>query len=176
MYIANYYPLLDTIFLTTIVYDGEQLQQVTEGRQGGMIASVSTGIYDLIIKHEGEPSNKNDTIHDHEETYMLVNNDTPDGENRKSFLAFSELSYLDDTPTDFNITPEQDAILSDIFGVTYDFVGGKWKKYIDGILTAKEAEIWNREAPSDIISILDFLKSNSRFQRIWLGPYRRLYH
>ncbi len=163
VHIANYYPSRDTIFLTTIVYDGEQLQQVTEGRQGGMIASVSTGIYDLIIKYEGEPSDKNDTIHDHEETYRLISNDTG-----KSFLAFSELSYLDDTPVDFNITAEQDAFLSDIFGNTYDLVEGKWKKYIDIILTAKEAEIWNREAPSDIISILGFLKSNSRFQRIWL--------
>lgn len=169
VHIANYYPFRDTLFLTTIVYDGEQIQQVTEGRQGGMIASVSTGIYDHIIKYEGEPSDKNDTIHDHEETYMLVSNDTSDAGNGKSFLAFSELSYLDDTPVDFNITAEQDAILSDIFSNKYDFAKGKSKNYIDGILTAKEAEIWNREAPSDIISILDFLKSNSRFQRICLS-------
>ena len=168
VHIANYYPFRDTLFLSTIVYDGEQIQQVTEGRQGGMIASVSTGIYDHIIKYEGEPSDKNDTIHDHEETYMLVSNDTSDAGNGKSFLAFSELSYLDDTPVDFNITADQDAILSDIFGNTYDFAEGKWNNYIDIILTAKEAEIWNREAPSDIFSILDFLKSNSRFQRIWL--------
>ena len=169
VHIANYYPFRDTLFLSTIVYDGEQIQQVTEGRQGGMIASVSTGIYDLIIKYEGVPSDKNDTIHDHEETYMLVSNDTSDAGNGKGFLAFSELSYLDDTPVDFNITAEQDAILSDIFSNKYDFAKGKSKNYIDGILTAKEAEIWNREAPSDIISILDFLKSNSRFQRIWLS-------
>ena len=169
VHIANYYPFRDTLFLSTIVYDGEQIQQVTEGRQGGMIASVSTGIYDHIIKYEGEPSDKYDTIHDHEETYMLVSNDTSDAGNGKGFLAFSELSYLDDTPVDFNITAEQDAILSDIFSNKYDFAKGKSKNYIDGILTAKEAEIWNREAPSDIISILDFLKSNSRFQRIWLS-------
>lgn len=174
--IANYYPLLDAIYLTTIVYNGNQIQQSTENRKNGKVGVKATGIYKYIIAYEGEPLDKNDTIHDHEEVYILVNDSTltyqkikESSQNLNYFYAFTKLSYIDDTPVSFNITSEQDALLSDIFGNTYDFASSKWKAHIDEILTAKEAEIWNREAPSDIISILEFLSSNSRFKRIWLG-------
>lgn len=171
--IVNYYPSRSAIYLTTIVYNRGQFEQYTEARSGGYTNFLYSK-YNHIIKYDGAILDKNDTVYDHEETYILVNDNTltypkikESGTSINHYVAFSKLSRVDDTPVSFNITPEQEAIITEIFGHYYSHNEGHWKYWFDGILTAKEAEIWNREAPSDILSILEFLSSNSRFYRLW---------
>ncbi len=170
--IVYYYPSRSAIFLTTIIYHYGYYELYTESRSGGYVNTLYS-TYKYIIKYDGAPLDKNDT-HDREETYILVNDNTLTYQKIKEsdtsinhYVAFSKFSYTDDTSASFNITPEQDAIITEIFGHYYSHNEGHWKYWFDGNLTAKEAEIWNSEAPNDIISILDFLSSNSRFYRLW---------
>ena len=172
--IAHYYQQYNKIKLTTLVYNGNVIVQTFDNRKNGTIGVKGTGVYKYIINYDGANLDKSDTVYDHEETYILVNDNTltypkikESGTSINHYVAFSPLSRVDDTPVSFNITPEQEAIITEIFGHYYSHNEGHWKYWFDEILTAKEAEIWNREAPSDIISILDFLSSNSRCYRLW---------
>jgi hypothetical protein len=67
----------------------------------------------------------------------------------------------------FTVTPEQDAIISDIFGHYYATSFDHWDEYLGKCLNKEEADIWNSTAPSDILSVLEFFSQDSRFFKLW---------
>lgn len=171
--IVKYYPSRSAIYLTTIVYNRGQFEQYTESRSGGY-SNFAYSKYKYIIKYDGEPLDSSDTSHTREEVYILVNDNTltypkikESGNSINHFVAFSKRSYEDNATVSFNVTPEQDAILSDIFGSSYSPISGKWYYWFESALTAEEADIWNYTAPSDILSVLGYLSENDRFYRVW---------
>lgn len=103
--IVNYYPSRSAIFLTTIVYNGDQFVQYTEARSGGY-SNFLYSKYKHIIKYDGEPLDKESAIHRREEVYILVNDQTltyqkikESTESINYYIAFTKLSDIKDEYT-----------------------------------------------------------------------------
>ncbi len=103
--IVNYYPSRSAIFLTTIVYNRGQFEQYTEARSGGYTNFLYSK-YKYIIKYDGEPLNKESAIHNREEVYILVNDDTltypkikESTESINHYIAFTKISDIRDEYT-----------------------------------------------------------------------------
>ena len=101
----NYYPSRSAIFLTTIVYNGDQFVQYTEARSGGY-SNFLYSKYKHIIKYDGEPLDKESAIHRREEVYILVNDQTltyqkikESTESINYYIAFTKLSDIKDEYT-----------------------------------------------------------------------------
>lgn len=84
-----------------------------------------------------------------------------------SYIDKPNRERSEDSYATFTVTPEQDAIISDIFGSFYSVSFGHWDEYLGKCLNKEEADIWNSTAPSDILSVLEFFGQDSRFFKLW---------
>ncbi len=103
--IVNYYPSRSAIFLTTIVYNRGRFEQYTEARSGGYTNFLYSK-YTYIIKYDGEPLDKENAIHQREEVYVLVNDNTltypkikNSTESINYYIAFTKVSDIKDEYT-----------------------------------------------------------------------------
>ncbi len=109
--IVNYYPSRSAIFLTTIVYNRGRFEQYTEARSGGYTNFLYSK-YTYIIKYDGEPLDKENAIHQREEVYVLVNDNTltypkikNSTESINYYIAFTKISDIKDEYT--NLIPAE---------------------------------------------------------------------
>ena len=84
-----------------------------------------------------------------------------------AYIGEPNRAKSEDSYAVFTVTPEQDAIISDIFGHYYAMSFDHWDEYLGKCLNKEEADIWNSTAPSDILSILEFFSQDSRFFKLW---------
>ncbi len=109
--IVNYYPSRSAIYLTTIVYNRGQFEKHTEARSGGYTNFLYSK-YKHIIKYDGEPLDKESAIHNREEVYILVNDETltypkikDSTESLNYYIAFTKISDIKDEYT--NLIPTE---------------------------------------------------------------------